>query len=74
MGILYVGIDLAKSVFAVHAKTGQLLWQMPYTTPYDQNNITPLVVNGTLILSGHEAGVKAVRPVLKNGAWNCEIR
>lgn len=61
-----------KSVFAVHPKTGQLLWQMLYTTPYEQNSITPLVVNGTLILSGLDAGVKAVRPSLKNGVWTCE--
>ena len=61
-----------KSVFAVHPKTGQLLWQMPYTTPYEENNITPLLVNGTVMLSGLDAGVKAVRPVLTNGTWTCE--
>ena len=60
------------SVFAVHANTGQLLWQMPYMTPYEENNITPLLVNGTLVLSGLDAGVKALKPVLKNGAWTCE--
>ena len=61
-----------RSVLAVHAKTGQLLWQMNYQTPWEQNNITPLLVNGTLILSGLDAGVKAVRPGLNNGIWTCE--
>ena len=61
-----------KSVFAVHPKTGVVLWQMPYQTPYEENNITPLLAPGTLILSGLDAGMKAVKPVLKNGAWTCE--
>ena len=61
-----------KSVMAVHPKTGQLLWQMNYQTPWENNNITPLLVNGTLILSGLDAGVKAVKPLLRNGAWVCE--
>jgi outer membrane protein assembly factor BamB len=61
-----------RSVFAVHPATGQLLWQMPYTTPYEENNITPVVVNDTLLLSGLDAGIKAVKPVLKNGSWTCE--
>jgi len=42
------------SVFAVHAKTGQLLWLMPYKTSYEQNSVTPLLLaNGTLILFRH---------------------
>ena len=61
-----------RSVLAVHAKTGQLLWQMNYQTPWEQNNITPLLVNGTLILSGLDAGVKAVKPGFNNGIWTCE--
>ena len=61
-----------KHVLAVQPKTGQLLWELPYTTPYEENNITPLLVGGTVILSGLDAGVKAVRPVLKNGAWTVE--
>lgn len=61
-----------KSVLAVEPKTGHLLWQMNYMTPYEQNNITPLVVNGTLLLSGLDAGIKAVKPILKNGVWTCE--
>ena len=61
-----------KSIFAVNVKTGQLLWQLNYQTPWEQNSVTPLLVNGTLIISGLDAGVKAVKPLLRNGAWTCE--
>ena len=62
-----------KSVFAVNPRTGQLLWQLPFVTPYEENNITPLVANGTLLISGLDSGVRALKPLLKNGAWICEM-
>ena len=62
-----------KSVIALNPADGHLLWQQPYLTPYEENNITPLFVNGALILSGLDAGVKAIRPVFrKETGWHCE--
>ena len=36
-----------------------LLWSLPFTTPYDQNSVTPVVAGGLLITSGIDQGVKA---------------
>lgn len=47
----------------VAAKTGQLLWQVPFTTPYDMNIITPVFHDGMIIYSGYRKGTTAVRLV-----------
>ncbi len=38
----------------VAAADGQLLWQVPIKTPYEQNSVTPLVVNDVVISAGLE--------------------
>lgn len=45
------------------AKTGQLLWQVPFTTPYDMNIITPVLHDGMIIYSGYRKGTTAIRLV-----------
>ena len=45
------------------AKTGQLLWQVPFTTPYDMNTITPVLHDGMIIYSGYRKGTTAIRLV-----------
>jgi len=49
------------SIAGVSATSGELLWQLPYTTPYDQNIVTPVVYRDLLIFSGLRQGVMAVR-------------
>ena len=38
----------------VAAADGQLLWEVPIKTPYEQNSVTPLVVNDVVISAGLE--------------------
>ena len=52
--------------------SGKLLWQMPFTTPYDQNIITSVVAGETVILSGLQQGTTAVRPVRHGDEWEAE--
>ena len=55
------------------AKSGALLWSMPYKTPYEQNSVTPLVHNGSIILSGLEAGTVALLPRhAADGTWSTQ--
>jgi outer membrane protein assembly factor BamB len=49
------------NIVAVAAATGKLLWKIPFSTSYDQNIVTPVVYKDTLILSGLDKGVFAVR-------------
>jgi outer membrane protein assembly factor BamB len=46
---------------------GALLWQIPITTPYDQNAVTPVVVGDLVVYSGLSNPTTAVR-IVKSGA------
>jgi len=59
-------------IVSVAADTGALLWSLPFTTPYMQNIVTPLVVNDVLVFSGLDNGVLAVRPVRSGSTWSAE--
>ena len=61
-----------KYVVAVNAADGQLLWQIPFTTSFEQNSITPLVRDDVVIYSGLDNGTTAVRIVKKGAAWATE--
>jgi outer membrane protein assembly factor BamB len=61
-----------ENVVGVAAATGELLWKRPYSTPYSQNAITPILYNGSVIVSGLDKGVTAFRIVRKAGRWETE--
>ncbi len=60
------------NLVGVAEATGELLWKRPYTTPYTQNNITPILYNQTIIVSGLEQPVVAMRVVKRSGKWDLE--
>ncbi|HBY60242.1 MAG TPA: hypothetical protein DEH78_10490 [Solibacterales bacterium] len=59
-------------VVSVNAATGALLWQIPFKTDYTQNIVTPVIHGDTVIYSGLDKGVTAVRPVRSGTAWKPE--
>jgi outer membrane protein assembly factor BamB len=59
-------------VVGIDAATGRLLWQVPFTTDYDQNSVTPLIVGETVIFSGLAKGVAATRPRQEGASWRAE--
>lgn len=59
-------------VIGVSVADGRLLWEIPFTTSYDQNSITPLVIGDLVVYSGLSKGIEAVRPQLRGGAWTAE--
>lgn len=61
-----------KNVIGVSAVDGKLLWSIPFTTPYVQNIITPILFRDLLIFSGLEKGVMAVRVAKNAGEWKTE--
>jgi outer membrane protein assembly factor BamB len=54
---------------AVDPNTGALLWKLPFKTDYDQNIVTPLVVEGLVIFSGTGKGTTAYRLSKSGDAW-----
>ena len=57
-------------VIGLSAADGRLLWQVPFTTSYDQNIVTPVVFDDLVIYSGIEQPLTAVRVSAANGQWS----
>ena len=51
---------------------GALLWQVPLRTSFDQNSVTPLVVNGLVISSGLETPTIAYRVSRAASGWQAQ--
>jgi outer membrane protein assembly factor BamB len=56
-------------IVGVSAASGQLLWSAPLRTPYSQNVVDPVIYGDTIIYTGIDNPVIAIRPVLANGTW-----
>jgi outer membrane protein assembly factor BamB len=54
------------NIIGVDEATGKSLWKIPFTTNYEQNIVTPVLYKDTLIFSGLDKGVFAVR-LARNG-------
>jgi outer membrane protein assembly factor BamB len=71
-GTRQVVTQTQKSVVAVNAANGQLLWQLPFTTSFEQNSVTPVVRGDIVVYSGLDKGTTAVRVTKKGTAWAVE--
>lgn len=61
-----------ENLVGVDATTGALLWRRPFSTRATQNTITPVVYGQTLIISGLEKPVTAIRLVKNGTEWAAE--
>jgi outer membrane protein assembly factor BamB len=71
-GTRQIVVFTQEHLVGVSAATGALLWKRPFTTPYAQNAITPILYNQMVIVSGLDQGVVAFRIVRNNGDWGTE--
>lgn len=51
----------AKKLIGVNAGDGTLAWELPFTTPYAQNSVTPFVLGDVIVYSGLANPVTAIR-------------
>jgi outer membrane protein assembly factor BamB len=58
-----------RHVVGLSLADGRLLWEIPFTTEYEQNSITPIVVNDLLIYGGINKPTTAVRISVAVGKW-----
>jgi len=66
-------ITLTESrVVGIAVDDGRLLWSAPLSTPYDQNAVTPLVSDGTVIYSGLDQGIRAAQPRPGAEGWSLD--
>ena len=60
-GVRQVIAQTQKLVVGLDASNGALLWQMPFTTEFDQNAFTPVVFQDLVIIGGTDWPLTAVR-------------
>jgi outer membrane protein assembly factor BamB len=58
-----------RHVVGLSLADGRLLWEIPFTTEYEQNSITPIVVNDLLVYGGINKPTTAVRISAAAGKW-----
>ena len=71
-GVRQVIAQTQKLLVGLNASNGALLWQMPFTTDFDQNAFTPVVFQDLLINAGIDHPLTAIRPKLDGGKWIAE--
>ena len=59
-------------VIAVSAADGTLLWEIPFSTDYEQNIVTPVVHRDVLIYGGLNKPTTAIRVSRASAKWNVE--
>ena len=72
-GVRQVIAQTQKLLVGLDASTGRLLWQMPFTTDFDQNAFTPVVFEDLLVFSGIDWPLTAIRPKLAGGEWIAQM-
>jgi outer membrane protein assembly factor BamB len=58
-----------RRVIGLSLADGRLLWEIPLTTEYDQNNVTPLVVGDLVVYGGINTPTTAIRISLNGAKW-----
>ena len=71
-GVRQVVTQTQKQVVGLSLAKGELLWSLPFTTPYEQNAVTPVISGDTVVYSGLDQGLNAVRIVRKGTGWAAE--
>jgi outer membrane protein assembly factor BamB len=70
-GTRHVIVESQTKLVGVNAADGRLLWETPIKTPYEQNSVTPVVVNGLVIYAGLENPTIALRITANPGkGWS----
>jgi outer membrane protein assembly factor BamB len=60
------------NIVGVSAAMGELLWRIPFNTPYEQNIVTPVLYRESLIFSGLDNGVMGVKVLKRESQWHTE--
>jgi outer membrane protein assembly factor BamB len=58
-----------QNLVGVAVSTGELLWKRPFRSRSDVNALTPIVSGDTVIVSGGDAGITAVRVTKQDAQW-----
>ncbi len=73
-GVRQLITQTQKHCIAVSPADGKLLWKIPFTTPYDQNSVTPVIAGDLVIFGGVQKPTFAVKVSGKDAAQVWETR
>ena len=71
-GVRQYVLQTQSHLMGVDAAKGEALWTLPFTTSYEQNSVTAVVTGGTVIYSGLDRGIHAIRPKRQAGRWTTD--
>jgi outer membrane protein assembly factor BamB len=71
-GLRQVIAQTQKFLVGLNASTGEVLWHFPFTTDFDQNAFTPIVINDVLLNAGLDHPLAAIRLKPEGGTWAAE--
>jgi outer membrane protein assembly factor BamB len=60
------------SILGISVADGAVLWEHPWKSPFVQA-ITPVLYRGTIIVSGHNRGVTALKPIRREDKWVVDV-
>jgi len=69
-GVRQVVTQTQQNIVGVDEASGELLWQIPFSTPYVQNIVTPVFFRSTLIYSGLSKGTFGTAVTKARGQWS----
>jgi outer membrane protein assembly factor BamB len=71
-GVRQVVTQSQKACIGVELEEGKLLWKIPFQTEYDQNAVTPIEHEGSLIFSGVNKGIDRYRVQKQDDEWETD--
>ena len=71
-GVRQVVTQTQNACVGIGLESGELLWQLPFTTAWDQNIVTPVLFGDAVVFSGLRKGTSAYRPVRGDDGWTVE--
>ena len=61
-----------KACVGIDVDEGKLLWKIPFQTEYDQNAVTPIEHEGSLVFSGVNKGIDRYRVQKQDDEWETD--
>jgi outer membrane protein assembly factor BamB len=71
-GVRQIITQTERRLVSIDASDGRLLWELPFSTSYDQNAVTPVVRGDVVINSGLDQGITAYRVSRAGGTWKAD--
>jgi outer membrane protein assembly factor BamB len=68
-----VVVQMQNYILGVEAQSGTFLWKKPFRTAYDQNIVTPIILDDLVIHSGYQQPIEALRLRSEEGGQKLSV-